>query len=56
MIEPELAFADIFDDMTIAEDYLKYCVRYAMTHNRADLEFFEERIEKGPRAERRSEI
>ena len=56
MIEPELAFADIFDDMTLAEapsgrlkrplaeeslgshaqDYLKYCVKYAMVHNRAD--------------------
>ena len=47
MIEPELAFADIFDDMNIAEDYLKYCVSYAMKHNRADLEFFEDKIEKG---------
>eukprot|EP00913_Durusdinium_trenchii_P013819 g12976.t1 len=47
MIEPELAFADIFDDMNIAEDYLKYCVSYAMTHNRADLDFFEDKIEKG---------
>jgi len=47
MIEPELAFADIFDDMTLAEDYLKYCVKYAMVHNRADLEFFEDKIEKG---------
>merc|ERR1740127_360397 len=27
MIEPELAFADINDDMDCAEDYLKYCVR-----------------------------
>merc|ERR1711972_1170100 len=47
MIEPELAFADISDDMDCAEDYLKYCVQYAMTHNRADLEFFDERVEKG---------
>jgi len=47
MIEPELAFADIFDDMECAEDYLKYCVRYAMTHHREDLDFFEENEEKG---------
>jgi asparaginyl-tRNA synthetase len=47
MIEPELAFADINDDMNCAEDYLKYCVRYAMEHHREDLEFFEEHCEKG---------
>jgi len=47
MIEPELAFADIFDDMECAEDYLKYCVTYAMKHNRADLDFFEKQVEKG---------
>ncbi|CAE8626476.1 unnamed protein product, partial [Polarella glacialis] len=34
MIEPELAFANITDDMDCAEDYLKYCVKYAMDHNR----------------------
>merc|ERR1719472_102339 len=34
MIEPELAFADIMDDMQCAEDYLKYCVRYAYENNR----------------------
>merc|ERR1719471_871509 len=34
MIEPELAFADINDEMNCAEDYLKYCVRYAMEHHR----------------------
>lgn len=47
MIEPELAFANIYDDMNCAEDYLKYCVRYAMKHNRDDLEFFQEQEEKG---------
>jgi len=47
MIEPELAFADIFDDMACAEDYLKYCVRYAIEHNKDDLDFFEENEEKG---------
>merc|ERR1712241_80007 len=41
------AFADIYDDMDCAEDYLKYCVRYAVEHNRPDLEFLEEKVEKG---------
>jgi len=47
MIEPELAFADINDDMQCAEDYLKHCVRYVLTHHRSDLEFFDEKVEKG---------
>merc|ERR1719313_623997 len=47
MIEPELAFADINDDMDCAEDYLKYCVRYAYEHNYEDLEWFQENAEKG---------
>ncbi|CAE8596485.1 unnamed protein product, partial [Polarella glacialis] len=47
MIEPELAFANITDDMDCAEDYLKYCVKYAMDHNREDLDWFDGQIEKG---------
>jgi len=47
MIEPEIAFADIFDDMQCAEDYLKYCVQFAIDHNRADLEWFDQNVEKG---------
>merc|ERR550514_759983 len=47
MIEPELAFADIQDDMDCAEDYLKSCIRYVMENNRSDLDFFALRIEKG---------
>lgn len=47
MIEPELAFADLNDDMQCAEDYLKACVSYLMEHNMEDLEFFDLRIEKG---------
>jgi len=47
MIEPELAFADINDDMDCAEDYLKYCVRYAYENHREDLEFFAAEHEKG---------
>merc|ERR1719161_818663 len=47
MIEPELAFADLWDDMDCAEDYLKYCVRYAYENNREDLEWFQETVEPG---------
>ena len=47
MIEPELAFATLEDDMDCAEDYLKFCLKYVLKNNRDDLEFFDERIEKG---------
>jgi len=41
MIEPEIAFADLDDDINLAEDYLRYCVRYALEMCTIDLEFFE---------------
>jgi len=41
MIEPEIAFADLSDDLNLAEDYLKYCVKYALENCSDDLEFFE---------------
>lgn len=41
MIEPEIAFANLTDDMNLAEDYLKYCVEYALEMCADDLEFFE---------------
>ena len=41
MIEPEIAFANLTDDMNLAEDYLKYCVEYALEMCAEDLEFFE---------------
>merc|ERR1719199_1795681 len=47
MIEPELAFADIMDDMKCAEDYLKHCVRFVYENHRDDLEFFEKSCEAG---------
>jgi len=47
MIEPEIAFADLADDCTLAEDFLRYLVKYALEHCREDLEFFNQRIEKG---------
>jgi len=41
MIEPEVAFATLTEDMNLAEDYLKYCVKYALDVCAEDLEFFE---------------
>lgn len=39
MIEPEVAFNELEENMDLAEDFLKYLVSYAMTHCRPDLEF-----------------
>ena len=39
MIEPEMAFYDIHDNMDLAEDFLKYLIRYALDHCLPDLEF-----------------
>ena len=50
MIEPEIAFATLDDDMDCAEDYLKYCLKFVMKNNADDLEFFDLRVEKGLRA------
>lgn len=47
MIEPEIAFADLEDDMDLAESYLKFLVEYALTECRDDLEFFNKFICKG---------
>jgi len=47
MIEPEIAFATLEDNMDIAEAYLKYVVKYCLANNMEDLEFFNEKYEKG---------
>lgn len=39
MIEPEMAFYEIEDNMDLAEDFIKYLVRYALVYCREDLEF-----------------
>jgi asparaginyl-tRNA synthetase len=46
MIEPEMAFYELADNMRLAEEFLKYIIRYVLDHSREDLEFFNERIEK----------
>ena len=40
MMEPEIAFADLKDDMALAEDMIKYVVKYVMAECPAEIEFF----------------
>jgi asparaginyl-tRNA synthetase len=47
MIEPEIAFADLADDATLAERLLKYTLAALLKERAEDLAFFDERIEKG---------
>ncbi len=44
MIEPEVAFNDLHDNMDLAEDFIKYVVRYALEHCQDDLDFLEQRL------------
>lgn len=44
MIEPEVAFNTLKENMDLAEDFIKYVIRYALEHNRADLEFLAGRL------------
>ena len=39
MIEPEMAFYDISDNMDLAEEFVKYCIRYALDNCRDDIDF-----------------
>jgi len=57
MIEPEMAFYDLTDNMDLAEDLLKYVIQYALDHCREDLDFLSKRQqdeEKNKKAEERS--
>lgn len=47
MIEPEMAFADINDNMNCAESYLKFCLEYILNNCQQDLDFFNKFISKG---------
>ncbi|MBR4128469.1 MAG: asparagine--tRNA ligase, partial [Bacteroidaceae bacterium] len=46
MIEPEVAFNDIHDNMDLAEDFIKYCVRWALNNCKDDLEFLNKMVDK----------
>lgn len=46
MIEPEVAFNDITDNMDLAEDFIKYCIRWALENCKDDLEFLNNMVDK----------
>jgi asparaginyl-tRNA synthetase len=56
MIEPEMAFYDLNDNMDLAEEMLKYLIAYALEHNREDIELLTQRLldeeKQKPQAER----
>ena len=47
MCEPEMAFFDLFDDMDLEEEFLKYMLNWALTKCGEDMKFFEQRIQPG---------
>lgn len=46
MIEPEMAFYDITDNMELAEEFIKYCIRYALDNAADDIEFLAQMYDK----------
>lgn len=59
MIEPEMAFYDIEDNMNLAEEFIKYIIKYAMEHNADDIAFLATRLadeEKQLPQDKRSEL
>jgi len=56
MIEPEMAFYDIEDNMNLAEEFIQYIIQYALDNNAEDLEFLAQRLieeeKQKPQAER----
>lgn len=47
MIEPEIAFADLNDDMQLAEDMVKFIIQYVMDKAPQEMEFFDKFVQKG---------
>lgn len=59
MIEPEMAFYDLEDNMNLAEEFIRYIIKYVMDNNQADLEFLSQRLaeeEKSKPQQERSEM
>ena len=59
MIEPEVAFADLNDNMDLAEDFLKYCIQYVLEKCSDDITFLDKRLadeEKNLPKEQKSEM
>ena len=46
MVEPEMAFYDIKDNMDLAEDFIKYLIKYALEHCTDDLQFLNDMVDK----------
>lgn len=46
MIEPEMAFADLADDMKLAEDMIRYIISYVMENAKEEMDFFNQLIDK----------
>ena len=46
MIEPEVAFNDLEDNMNLAEEFIRYVIKYAMENNKEDLEFLSQRLDE----------
>ena len=47
MIEPEMAFADLNDNMAVAEEMIKYIIRYVLEQAPAEMNFFNQFVDKG---------
>jgi asparaginyl-tRNA synthetase len=47
MVEPEVAFNEIGENMQLAEDFIKYCIRWALDNCRDDIEFLNNMFDKG---------
>ena len=47
MIEPEMAFADLEDNMEVAEEMLKYIIQYVLDNAPEEMEFFNSFVDKG---------
>lgn len=55
MIEPEVAFYDIDDNMNLAEDFLKYLIRYALDNCMDDLQFLSKRLQEEEKNKKQDE-
>ena len=59
MIEPEVAFANLNDNMNLSEEFLKYCIQFCITNYEDDLKFLDQRMtdeEKSVKKEQRLEM
>jgi asparaginyl-tRNA synthetase len=59
MIEPEMAFHDLEDNMNLAEEFIKYLISYVMENNKEDLTFLAQRLEEEEKqlpTDKRSEL